>query len=227
MTTAPLTNDQVLDELEFLATAEHALIVEYLTVGYALLVDLPGGSDAAASLAQRQMYRLNDVCRALAEAGRSPTLERAATIMAGATEITISPAGPDGYADLLERESLIAQAVDDRYRALVPSVSPDLAKLVGESGPTHVEALQSLRDAVGEPAPAGLLQTVRFDPGNDTESKLLGASDSAYSVVVMALHGMYREVFGEYRQIANNAMSGLDAINRLLAQGGLLPSFNP
>src|SRR2546423_11771 len=44
MTTGPSTADQILDELEFLASAEHALVVEYLTVAYALFVDLPDAS---------------------------------------------------------------------------------------------------------------------------------------------------------------------------------------
>jgi hypothetical protein len=227
MTTAPPTADQVLDEVEFLASAEHALIVEYLTVGYALLVDLPDAAASAANLAQSQMFRLNDVCRALVAAGRSPTLDRAVSIPAGAADISFSPAGPDGYADLLGREHAIARAVDDRYRALVPSAGPDLAELVGESGPTHLDALQPLHDAIGDPSPPGLLRTVRFEPGNDTESALLGASDSAYRVVVTALRAMYGTDFGDYQQIANTAMSGLDAINRVLAQGALLPSFNP
>jgi hypothetical protein len=163
----------------------------------------------------------------LVAAGRSPTLDRAASITAGAADIPFSPAGPDAYANLLHRESAIAQAVDDRYRSLAPSAGPDLAELVGVSGPTHFEALQSLRDAVGDPAPPGLLSTVRFEPGDDTESTLLGASDSAYRVVVTALRAMYGAEFSDYRQIANTAMLCLDGINRALAQGGLLPSFNP
>jgi hypothetical protein len=226
MTTAP-TTDQVLDELEFLASAEHALITEYLTVAYALSVHLPDASGVAANLAQSQMFRLNDVCRALVAAGRSPTLDRAASITVGAVDIPFSPAGPGAYADLLDREYAIARGVDDRYRGLAPSASPDMAELVGESGPTHVDALQSLRDAIGDPAPAGLLRTVRFEPGNDTESTLLSASDSAYRVVVTALRAMYGDEFGDYRQIANTAMLALDAINRVLAQAGMLPSFNP
>jgi hypothetical protein len=223
MSPAPLTSSQVLDELEVLASAEHALITEYLTVGYALLVDLPAASDVAASLAQSQMFRLNDVCRALAAAERLPTLERAASI----TDITFSPAGPDAYGDLLVRETAIAKAVDDRYRALAPSVGPGLAELVGKFGPTHVDALQSLRDAVGHPAPPGLLRTVRFEARTESESALLGASDSTYRVVVTALRAMYAAEFSDYRQIANTAMLALDAINRVLAQDGLLPSFSP
>jgi hypothetical protein len=65
MSDARLDRAQVLDDLELLATVEHALIVEYLSVHCALGHDLDaeeGGatteqgakaSDAAASLAQR------------------------------------------------------------------------------------------------------------------------------------------------------------------------------
>jgi hypothetical protein len=227
MTSAPPTSDHVLDELEFLASVEHALITEYLTIGYALSADLPGASGVAASLAQSQMFRLNDVCQALVAAGRSPTMDRAASITVDTADVPFSPAGPDAYVAVLDRESAIARAVDDRYRGLAPSAGPDLAELVAESGPTHYDALQPLRNAIGDPAPPGLLRTVRFEPSNDTESTLLGASDSAYRVVVTALRAMYGDEFGDYRPIANTAMLALDAINRVLAQTGLLPSFNP
>jgi hypothetical protein len=166
MTTAPPTAGQVLDEREFLASAQHALIVEYLTVGYALLVDLPDAAASAANLAQSQMFRLNDVCRALVAAGRNPTLDRAVSIPAGAADISFSPAGPDGYAG---------------YHALVPSAGPDLAKLVGESGPTHLDALQPLHDAIGDPSPPGLLRTVRFEPGKP------GAGPGRVAAVVPSL----------------------------------------
>jgi hypothetical protein len=38
---------------------------------------------------------------------------------------------------------------------------------------------------------------------------------------------MYGADFGDYREIANTAMLALDAINRVLAETGLLPSFKP
>ncbi|MEV6304886.1 hypothetical protein AB0M02_36115 [Actinoplanes sp. NPDC051861] len=214
----------VLDELEFLASVEHALTVEYLTIGYALAADLPDASVVAASLGQSQMFRLHRLCRALVAAGRSPSLDRAASITA---DLLFSPVGPDAYANLLHRESAIARAVDDRYRALAPSAGPELAELIGESGPTHEADLQPLRDAIGDPAPPGLLHTVRFEPRDDTESLLLSASDSAYRVVVTALRAMYGDDFGSYRSIANTSMMTLDAINQVMARTGLLPSFNP
>ena len=40
----PVSRDQVLDEVEFLLTVEHALIVEYLSVRCALGYDLDTGA---------------------------------------------------------------------------------------------------------------------------------------------------------------------------------------
>jgi hypothetical protein len=45
-----------------------------------------------------------------------------------------------------------------------------------------------------------------FRAGHDTESTLLGASDSAYRVVVTALRAMYGDQLGDYRPIANTTM---------------------
>jgi len=114
----------------------------------------------AANLAQNQMFHLDGVSRALVAAGRSPTLDRAVTIPAGPGQITLSPAGPHAYVNVLDREWAIARAVDDRYRALAPAAGPELLDLVTGSGPTHFDALASLGDAIGDPAPAGLLDPV-------------------------------------------------------------------
>jgi hypothetical protein len=84
MANGPLTAEQVLDELEFLATVEHALIVEYLSVccalGHDLAADEGGattkqGRDAAgatSALALGEMFRLKHICFALIDAGRLP-----------------------------------------------------------------------------------------------------------------------------------------------------------
>src|ERR1700761_2394905 len=90
---APLTQDAVLDELEFLATVEHALIVECLTVSYALGYDLdpseggppPGPARDAASAASLQaqiheMIHFRDINNALVAAGRTARLDRAARL---------------------------------------------------------------------------------------------------------------------------------------------------
>jgi hypothetical protein len=89
MANGPLTAERVLDELEFLATVEHALIVEYLSVCCALGHDLAAEEDgattdqgrnaagAASDLAFDEMFRLKHICFALVDAGRLPKLGRA------------------------------------------------------------------------------------------------------------------------------------------------------
>src|SRR5262249_10713028 len=92
----PLTREQVLDELEFLARVEHALVIECLSVCYALGYDLgpdeggpttePGSeaAGAAMSLAQQtEMFHLDDLNTALVHANRLAQLDRAVSIPGG------------------------------------------------------------------------------------------------------------------------------------------------
>jgi hypothetical protein len=51
----PLTREQVLDELDFLATVEHALIVEFLSVQCALGHDLPADQGGATTKELRDL----------------------------------------------------------------------------------------------------------------------------------------------------------------------------
>ena len=79
----PLSRDQVVHELEFLLTVEHALIVEYLSVRCAMGYDLDprdGGpatesgraaAKASKDLADAQMLRVGQLVRALS--GFAPT----------------------------------------------------------------------------------------------------------------------------------------------------------
>src|SRR5919198_2555272 len=89
----PLTRDEVLNELDFLASVEHSLIVEYLSVHCALGHDLEpadageaahhvaSAAQAASSAAQREMGQLATVKDALMSAGRPPLeLVRASSI---------------------------------------------------------------------------------------------------------------------------------------------------
>ena len=90
---APLTRDAVLDEVEFLGTVEHALIIECLSVWYALGCDLgpdeggsttDGGSQAAGAargLWRSEMFHLSGVADALFKAGRPAGAGRATSIL--------------------------------------------------------------------------------------------------------------------------------------------------
>jgi hypothetical protein len=226
MTTTPLSQGQALDHLEYLATVEHALVVEYLTVGYALQAGYPDASRTAGALAVSQMRKLSDVCGALSAAGRIPSLERAATI----ADVPFSPAPPAAYRHLVDRETTLARAVDDTYRALAASASAgkDFTGVIDE-GMTHEAGLAGLWTALGDPVPDGLLATVRFDPQTDAEADALAGADAAYRVVVTALRAKFAdtEAFNAYLEIALTAMSAVDGVGRALARNGLLLSFTP
>src|SRR3954464_6004777 len=126
--------EALLDELEVLAGVEHALVVEWLTVSCALGADLPpeeGGplTDAArdaavtaASLAFGEMTHLSRVCRALVDAGRTPTLDRAGTVTGPAGALALSPPTVADAPALIAREEALAAAVDWGYARLAPAV---------------------------------------------------------------------------------------------------------
>jgi hypothetical protein len=219
-----LSVEQAYEELEFLSGAEHALIVEYLTVSYALPAAYADAARTAGFLAQDQMRKLADVCGVLAAAGRPPSLDRAASLGG----LPCSPAGPAAYANLLDRETAMARAVDQRWAALGPASPIDLTDLV-KDGTTHEGALAALREALGDPVPDGLLATVRFEAETDSEADLLSAADAGYRAVVTALRAEFAddEAFNSYRQIAVTAMSAVDGVGRALARSGLVLSFNP
>lgn len=222
------TRAQVLDELEFLATVEHALIVEYLTVQYALQAGYEDAARTANALAVTQMYTLSAVCGALGAAGRTPSLDRAASIAAGGVDVPFSPAGPAAYARLKDRETALARATDDRYRALAAAAGAELDEVIS-TGQTHEAALEQLWTALGDPLPAGLLATVRFDARTDAEADALSGADAAYRVVVTALRAKFAdaEAFNAYREIAVTAMGAVDGVGRALARDGLVLSFIP
>jgi hypothetical protein len=100
----PLGREQVLDELELLATVEHALVVGYLSVCCALGHDLEpaeGGATteqgreaagAASALAVGEMFHVRRVNDRLVDAGRSAQLGRADSIPGGSgAELALGP----------------------------------------------------------------------------------------------------------------------------------------
>jgi len=102
-----LSREEVLDELEFLATVEHALVVEYLSVFCALGHDLEadeGGAttdegrnaaSAASTLAMDEMFRLKNISFGLVDAGRFAQLGRADSISSDAAAAPPSSAPAD------------------------------------------------------------------------------------------------------------------------------------
>jgi hypothetical protein len=249
----PPTREQVLDELDFLATVEHALIVEYLSVHCALGHDLgpdeggattPEGQNAAAaasSLAQGQMTRLRRVNQALAAAGRPPQMGRAASISsASVAEVALGPPSAAQLERVLEREEAIASAVDERYARLHPAVTSDpvfegdllkqMRFVIVENGPTHAAGIAGLRELHGL-APAAFLRATRRETTDAFEEHLLNVSDRVYRLllaIVAAWFATFAEnelSFTNFRGWAVDTMFSLDEINGLLVRRGLLPPF--
>jgi hypothetical protein len=247
MSSEPLNREQVLDELDVLATVEHALIVEYLSVGCALGHDMEaekGGATttqgrnaagAASSLAMGQMFHLKGINRGLVDAGRSVQLGRASSISGDSiAEIPLDPPSHAQLERLLEREEAIASAVDERYTRLRPAVTSDpvfegdlldeLRFIIVDDGPTHAAAVATLRDSLGDLAPAEFLRATRREPTDTFEGRLLDVSDRSYRLIQAALQEHFASQHS-FRGLAISAMEGLDQINRALVQRGLLPPF--
>jgi hypothetical protein len=251
MTSGPVSREQVLDELDFLTTVGHALIVEYVSVQCALGHDLQadeGGAttesgreaaSGAASLAQGEMFRLQRLNSVLVAAGRSPQLGRAETI--SSDSVTETPLGPPSQAQLegmLDREDAIARAVDERYARLRPAVTTDpvfdgalldqLRSIIVD-GTGHAAAWATVRGSLGTMAAADFLRATRRDAADATERRLLDVSDRNYRMIQTALQGQFGdpESFDSatFRALALTAMDSMDDINRLLVQRGLLPPF--
>ena len=235
---ASLSRDAVLDELEFLATGEHALIVEYLTVHCALGHDLDPGeggasaaardaADAASGLAGGEMTRLGSVCDALVGAGRFAPLERAASIASAShPAIPLDPPSSAELERLVAREEAIAAAVDERYARLVAAVAPDddLRPIV-EEGQTHADALATLRAALGDLTPVDFLRATRRETSDAFEQRLLDLSVRGYRLVISVLRERFAPQSALPATLPVDAMRSLDGVNRLLVQRGLLPPF--
>jgi hypothetical protein len=252
MANPPLTREQVLEELRFLTTVEHAVIVENLSLHCALGHDLPaedGGAttqqgsaarDQGFALAQVAMFRYKALQLALVEAGGDPESGRATSVSSDSVPET--PLVPPDAAQLerfLARAQAIATAVEERYAKLLPAVTSDpvfedpllehVRAIVVEDAPTHTASLVDLRTLLPDGVPAGLLRATRRQASNAFEQRMLDASDRIYDLVLSTLREQFEHtdffVARSFRSLAEREMTSLDDINRLLVQRGLLPAF--
>ena len=246
-----LTNrDRVLDELEILATVEHALIVEYLSVCCALGHDLAaqdGGpttdrgrqaASAAADIAFAEMIHFRDINRALVASKRSARLDRASSIETATGQVSLVPPDEASLQRLLEREATIAKAVDEKFAHLAPAVTSDPVfegklldewrRVIVENGPIHGDALAGLRTALQGLAPAQFLRATRRETNDAFEQRLLDTNDRMYGLVLSVLRGAFDpnpDVAGAFSGMPFAAMQTMEESNRLLVQRGLLPPF--
>jgi len=233
------TAEEVLQQLDELAAAEHSLCVEYLSVHCALGHDLAPApeatgervADAAAAalrLALSEMSHLLRVNGVLTLAGRGAQLGRAPSI-----ELVTTPE----LERLLDRELEIARAVDQAYDRVCEAASdPDLfeGELQGavafllEPCPDHSSRLDDLRRNLDGIPHEDYLRATPREPRDAIERALLEVSDAHYGAIVATVRawaGHEGELGGELRGRAISAMDNFNAINALLVQRGLLPRF--
>jgi hypothetical protein len=245
-----LSRDQVLDELDFLASVEHSLIVEYLSVHCALGHDLDPADTgeaaqhvfeaaaAAALAAQREMGQLTAVNDALTGAGR-PALEltRASSIRGPSGSIALGPLSRPQLERLVDREVELAQAVDERYARLRAAVAASPALFDGDvlvavktalDAPDHYLIAAGLKQKLDGIPPSVYLRATPRAPGDDLEERLFDLSDHSYRLLVRIVQIFFdpandRVGFGD----ALDAMKAADKVNRVLVGLGLLPPFTP
>ncbi|MDX6678173.1 MAG: hypothetical protein QOE31_2225 [Solirubrobacteraceae bacterium] len=252
---APLTLEQVLDELADLATVAHAQIIEFLFIRCALGNQeiAPEGADAvtrqiaeAASgigfSSRSEMRLLRQINHFLVAAGRDPSLARATHVESGAAPTTeLAPLTAAQLDGLLDHQLAIARAVDERLAQLRARIEAQGAAVLGEDlaaqigfilsfAPDHAAVITSLRDALGTLTPSQYLPVNRDEPADDVERGLRDLSDRYYEFVIAVLHAGFANPDLESTmvgRIATGAMDAWDAVNSQLADRRLLPAFAP
>jgi hypothetical protein len=233
-----LSHDQLLDELDFLASVEHALCVEYLSVHCALGHGLDPADEtpeaarvheaaqAASSSAFAEMRHVHIVNRALVEGGRRAQLDRASSIQPGSgPAIPLGPPSPEQLERLVEHEREVSAAVDERWERLRSALASD--PVLGREFPTHSGLAAALYKDLEHIPSTQYLRATHREPSDEIERSLLDLSDRYYALLVATLQIWFdheNELFG-IRSQAIDTMTKLDGINRMLVERGLLPSF--
>jgi hypothetical protein len=242
--------ESVLNELEVLATLEHALIVESLSVACALGLDLDAqdggpttdrGRDAASAASVQaisEMFHFKRINRALVGSGREPRTDRADAVTTTSGQVLPVPPDQAGLERLLERERSLAAAVDDRYTGLAAVVTTvfegdelnEWRDLLVDNAPKHVDDLAGLQTALDGVAPADFLRATRRTANDGFEERMLEMNGRIYGVIVRALRGTFNpdsETAPAFSDVATTLMTAMDDSNHLLVQRALLPPFPP
>ena len=239
-----------LDELEFLAAVEHALVIDHLTIHAALGHDMdpaePGqvgervreAAGAAFNIAMGEMNHLRRATSALSAAGRRPRVDRAPSIrVASGTDVTLGRPSSSELAGLVERERLVAAAVDVRWAALCralasaePLVDGDALEQVRfalEPCIEHSGSTKTIADLLDGVSSEQFLRVTRREAGDDVERSLLAVGDARYALVLALVRAWlgHDELAGDMRGPAIDAMGALNEFDRTLAERGLLPAF--
>lgn len=219
MTPAPvvdeLTREQVLDELDYLATVEHALCVEYLFAHYSLAapMQLPPDADpttrrvfAAASevfsIAVDEMRHFRWVNEALVLLSRPPNIGRADRIHRQLDRpFTLQPLTPqqlDWFIEVERPSQSTESGIDGMYVRLLVTIDrrPDLfperhrlvhlIKLIINEGIDHFQRFTSVKEQLTGLTPEQYLRPLA-PPADDLARDLVELSNQNYAVLLGAL----------------------------------------
>ena len=242
-----ITPEQVLDELGWLATVEHALCVDYLLLHYALRTvvetapGVAGAVEATLSMAQNaEMHHLARVNRVLVHAGRAPVLERATHVVpASGTAVAVGALVPGRFDAFPKGEAAVAAAIDKRYARLGevvesagdmfdPEILGELMFLLDSVG-GHAGRVDTLADELEGIDLGDLLGDVRLEPADALERDVTALSNRYYRTVVDAVAGGLAHddaLGGQLLSVAISTMDRLHSVNEVLVLRGLVPAFD-
>lgn len=240
MSVSPEPASPLVDELDHLATVEHALCVLYLWFHCALgdVVEPGPAGGQAGLMAQDQMRRIRGTNRALVRAGGTVTVGRATHVRSDAGAPVELPApDPGGLDTFLDRCGPAAAALDGRYghlRDLAASADPGVREEIDAAvatGVLHAAELATLRDGLAGLGPA---EYVRVRPAaapvaGTPVAGLQRLGDLYYRTIVEAVRlGMtYEDDLGDLIPSTTTTMFKLEEVHRKLAERGHLPTFAP
>jgi len=216
----PLTPEQVVEELEYLATVEHALCVEYLYAHYSLDAppQPPDGADrrtrrvyAAAqevfAVAVDEMRHLRWVNEALGVLGRPPALGRATVIGRQLSRpFALRPLTPeqlDWFIEVERPSQAVGESIDGMYVRLHaaltgnPELFPQadrlahLIKLIIDEGADHYRRFTAVKNHLAGLAPDEYLRPLDGEPATDLDTAMLGLADQNYAVLLGALRATF------------------------------------
>ena len=214
-----MTREQVLNELNYLATVEHALCVEYLFAHYSLdaPMGLPEGADPLTrrvhtaafevfSIAVDEMRHLRWVNEALTLLGRPPNLGRARRIHRQLDrEFALQPLTPsqlDWFIEVERPSQAIATGVDGMYVRLLTTIErhPDLfaeserlvhlLKLIIDEGEDHFRRFTSIKEHLAGLTPEQYLRPLD-QPADELTRGLIQLSNQNYDVLLGALSATF------------------------------------
>jgi hypothetical protein len=140
----------------------------------------------------------------------------------------------------LERLRAVAEAVDERYARLRPAIDPQHVVLNGSAleqlrflldpAPDHRAPVEALAAKLEGLAPQQYLRATRHEPDGELERRLLSLSDLHYGLIVATVEAWFADedrLGGVLRGRSMSLMDGVNEINGVLVERGLMPPFTP